>query len=168
MRETDSGAMNCASAIAMVAPVTIKMLRSYMAGSDDVSRSSYRFQQGLSAQRLLIGEHGGQARLRHISRARFAVSVRGLVGRAIDIGCTRRWGGPPVYWSRNSPAGERIDPPTSENSEATPVEILASSLLTPSSENAQPEVERDWTRPHKRLSLPRSLSSKLWGKSRSR
>jgi hypothetical protein len=60
-----------------------------------------------------------------------------------------------------SPVDERIDPPT-------PVEILASSLLTPSSENAQPEVERDWTRPHKRLSLPRSLSSKLWGKSRSR
>jgi hypothetical protein len=67
-----------------------------------------------------------------------------------------------------SPVGEQIDPPTSENSEATPVEILASSLLTPSSENAQPEVERDWTRPDKRLSLPRSLSSKLWGKSRSR
>ena len=60
--------------------------------ADDVSRSSYRFQQGLSAQRLLIGEHGGQARLRHISRARIAVSLRGLVGRAIDIGCTRRWG----------------------------------------------------------------------------
>jgi len=58
-----------------------------------------------------------------------------------------------------SPAGERIDPPSSESSEATLVEILASSLLTPSSENAQPEVERDWTRPHKRLSLPRSLSS---------
>jgi hypothetical protein len=57
--------MNCASAIAMVAPVTIKMLMSYMAGSDDVSRSSYRFQQGLSAQRF--GEHGGQARLRHIT-----------------------------------------------------------------------------------------------------
>ena len=67
-----------------------------------------------------------------------------------------------------SPVDERIDPPTSENSEATPVEILASSLLTPSSENAQPEVERDWTRPHKRLSLPRSVSSKLWGKLRSR
>ena len=31
-----------------------------------------------------------------------------------------------------SPVGEQIDPPTSENSEATPVEILASSLLTPS------------------------------------
>jgi hypothetical protein len=58
-----------------------------------------------------------------------------------------------------SPVGEQIDPPTSENSEATPVEILTSSLLTPSSENTQPEVERDWTRPHKRLSLPRSLSS---------
>ena len=57
---------------------------------------------------------------------------------------------------------------SSESSEATPVEILASSLLTPSSENAQPEAERDWTRPHKRLSLPRSLSSKLWGKSPSR
>ena len=67
-----------------------------------------------------------------------------------------------------SPVDERIDPPTSENSEATPVEILASSLLTPPSENAQPEVERDWTRPHKRLSLPRGLPSKLWGKSRSR
>ena len=67
-----------------------------------------------------------------------------------------------------SPVGERIDQPSSERSEATPVEILASSLLTPSSENAQPEVERDWTRPHKRLSLPRSVSSKLWGKSRSR
>jgi hypothetical protein len=67
-----------------------------------------------------------------------------------------------------SPVDERIDPPTSENSEATPVEILASSLLTPPSENAQPEVERDWTRPHKRLSLPRGLSSKLWGKSHSR
>ena len=40
------------------------------------------------------------------------------------------------------PVGEQIDPPTSENSEATPVEILASSLLTPSSENAQSEVER--------------------------
>jgi hypothetical protein len=67
-----------------------------------------------------------------------------------------------------SPVAERIDPPTSQNSEAAPVQILASSLLTPSSENAQPEVERDWTRPRKRLSLPRSLSSKLWGKSRSR
>ena len=67
-----------------------------------------------------------------------------------------------------SPVGERIDSPSSESSQATPVEILASSLLTSSSENAQPEVERDWTRPHKRLSLPRSLSSKLWGKSRSR
>ena len=30
--------------------------------ADEVSRSSYRFQQGQSAQRLLIGEHGGQAR----------------------------------------------------------------------------------------------------------
>ncbi len=67
-----------------------------------------------------------------------------------------------------SPEDERIDPPTSENSEATPVEILASSLLTPSSENAQPEVERGWTGPHKRLSLPRSLSAKLWRKPRSR
>jgi len=67
-----------------------------------------------------------------------------------------------------SPVGERIDPPSSESSEATPVEILASSLLTPSSENAQPEAARDWTGPHNRLSLPRSLSSKLWGKSRSR
>jgi hypothetical protein len=67
-----------------------------------------------------------------------------------------------------SPIGERSDPPSSESSEATPVEIPASSLLTSSSENAQPEVERDWTTPHKRLSLPRSLSSKLWGKSRSR
>src|ERR1700719_3761891 len=51
-----------------------------------------------------------------------------------------------------SPVGEQIDPPTSETSEATPVEILASSLPTPSSENAQREVERDWTRPDKRLS----------------
>ena len=67
-----------------------------------------------------------------------------------------------------SPVGEQIDQPTSENSEAPPVEMLASSLLTPSLENTQPEVERDWTRPDKRLSLPRSLSSKLWGKSRSR
>ena len=67
-----------------------------------------------------------------------------------------------------SPVDERIDPPTSEDSEATPgIEIPASSLLTPSSENAQPEVERDWTRLHNRLSLPQSLS-KLWGKSRSR
>jgi hypothetical protein len=65
-----------------------------------------------------------------------------------------------------SPLEERIDPPaSSESSEAMPVEMLASSLLPPSSENAQPEVERDWTRPHKRLSLPRSLSSKVWGKS---
>ncbi len=62
------------------------------------------------------------------------------------------------------PVDERIDPPPSENPEATPVQILASSLLTPSSENARPEVERDWTRPHNRLSLPRSLSAKLWGK----
>ena len=68
-----------------------------------------------------------------------------------------------------SPEDERIDPPTSENSEATPVEILASSLTTVSSEEAaHSEVECDWTRPHKRLSLPQSLSSKLWGKSRSR
>ena len=52
-----------------------------------------------------------------------------------------------------SPVDERIDPPTSENSEATPVEVLASSLLTPSSENAPPEVERD-SRPSERLSLP--------------
>ncbi len=62
-----------------------------------------------------------------------------------------------------SPVNERIDLPTSENSEATPVEILAASLLIPSSENAQPEVERDLTKPHNRLSLPRSLSAKLWG-----
>jgi hypothetical protein len=67
-----------------------------------------------------------------------------------------------------SPVGERIDPPSSESSEATPVEILASSLLTPSSENAQPEVERDWTSPRERLSLRRSVFPKLWGKSRSR
>src|SRR5436190_22532050 len=39
-----------------------------------------------------------------------------------------------------SPIGERIDPPRPETPEATPVAILASSLLTPSSENAQPEV----------------------------
>ena len=39
-----------------------------------------------------------------------------------------------------SPVGERIDPPSAETPEATPVAILASSLLTPSSENAQPEV----------------------------
>src|SRR5271169_55121 len=60
--------------------------------ADDVSRSSYRFPRGLSAQRLLIRERGGQARLRHISRTRIAVSLPGLVGRAIDIGRTRRWG----------------------------------------------------------------------------
>ncbi len=51
------------------------------------------------------------------------------------------------------PVVERIDLPTSENSEATPVEILAASLLIPSSENAPPEVERDWTKPHNRLSF---------------
>ena len=67
-----------------------------------------------------------------------------------------------------SPVDERVDPPTSENAEATPVEILASSLLPSSTENAQPEVERDWTTPCKRLALPRSLSSKLWGKPGSR
>ncbi len=60
------------------------------------------------------------------------------------------------------PVVERIDLPTSENSEATPVEILAASLLIPSSENAPPEVERDWTTSHNRLSLPRSLPAKLW------
>ncbi len=67
-----------------------------------------------------------------------------------------------------SPVGEQIEPPSSESSEGTPAEILASSLLTPSSENAQPEVERDWTRPSERLSLPRRLFPKLWGKSPSR
>jgi hypothetical protein len=67
-----------------------------------------------------------------------------------------------------APVDERIDRPTSQKSEATPVEILASSLTTLSSEDAQPNVQRDWTRPRKTLSLPRSLSSKLWGKSRSR
>src|SRR4029077_7166362 len=67
-----------------------------------------------------------------------------------------------------SPVGERIDPPSSESSEATPVEILAPSLLTSSSENAQPEGGRDWTTPNKKLSLPRTPTSKPWGKSRSR
>ena len=56
-----------------------------------------------------------------------------------------------------SPVGEQIDPPTSENSEVTPVEILASSLLTPSSENTQPEVQRDWTRPQLVAVLGRSI-----------
>ena len=65
-----------------------------------------------------------------------------------------------------SPLEERIDPPaSSESSESTPAGILASSLLTPSSENAHPEVERDRTRPRERLSLPRSVFPKLWGKS---
>ena len=67
-----------------------------------------------------------------------------------------------------APVDERSEPATSETSEATPVQVLASSLTTLSSENAPAEPERDWTRPHKRLSLPRSLSSKLWGKSGSR
>ena len=48
-------------------------------------------------------------------------------------------------WARlvqlENPVSERIDPPSSESSEATPAEILAFSLLTPSSENTQPEVE---------------------------
>jgi hypothetical protein len=65
-----------------------------------------------------------------------------------------------------SPLKERIDPPpSSESYEPTPAGILASSLLTPSSENAQPEAGRDWTRPCERLSLPRSAFPKLWGRS---
>src|SRR5512144_2988358 len=52
-----------------------------------------------------------------------------------------------------SPVDEQIEPPSSESSEATPVQVLASSLLAPPSENAQPEVKRDWTRLRERLSL---------------
>ena len=68
-----------------------------------------------------------------------------------------------------APLDERIDPPTAQKSQGTPVEILASSLATVSSEeDAHPEVERDWTRPSERLSLPRKLLPKLWAKSPSR
>ena len=67
-----------------------------------------------------------------------------------------------------SPVDEQIDPPSSKGSEATPVQVLASSLLTPPPENAQPEVKRDWTRLRERLSLPRSLPLKQWGKLLSR
>ena len=98
----------------------------------------------------------------------WAVESRDSAAREAFRQMATAWGRLAFNEEFTSPLDERIDPPTSENSEATPVEILASSLLTPSSENAQPEVERDWTRPRKRLSLPRSLSSKLWGKSRSR
>jgi hypothetical protein len=59
-----------------------------------------------------------------------------------------------------SPAGERID---SQKSEASPAKLLASSLPAPHS-----EVERDWTNGREKLSLPRRLSAKLWGKSVSR
>jgi hypothetical protein len=57
-----------------------------------------------------------------------------------------------------APVDERINPPISEKSEATPGEILASSLTTLPSD-VEPAAERDdWTRPQKRLSLPRTLS----------
>ena len=68
-----------------------------------------------------------------------------------------------------APLEERIEPPTAQKSEATPVEILASVLAAVSSEgDAHPQVERDWTRPSERLSLPRKLLPKLWAKSPSR
>ncbi len=67
-----------------------------------------------------------------------------------------------------SPVGEQIDPASSESSEATPAEILASSLLIPSSENAQVVGARLEESTRKRVSLPRSLSPKLWGKLLSR
>jgi len=63
-----------------------------------------------------------------------------------------------------TPLDERIDPPISGISETTPVKKLAALLTTQSSEDTQTETERGWTRPHKRLSLPRSLSSKVWDK----
>jgi hypothetical protein len=59
-----------------------------------------------------------------------------------------------------SPAGERID---SENSELSPVELLASSLTA-----AEYEVERWRKNPGEKLPFPRSLFPKLWGKSPSR
>ena len=99
----------------------------------------------------------------------WAVESRDSAAREAFRQMATAWGRLAFNEEFASPLDERIDPPpSSESSEPTPAEILASSLLTPSSENAQPEVQRDWTRPHKRLSLPRSLSSKLWGKSPSR
>ena len=65
-----------------------------------------------------------------------------------------------------SPVDERVDPPTSENSDATPLEILASSLLIPSSENAEPEVERATGRDHTRDWPCREASLQSCGASR--
>ena len=98
---------------------------------------------------------------RRLSKAcgQWAVESRDSAARIAFRQMATEWARLAFNEEFRSPVGEEIDPPTSENSEATPVEILASSLLTPSSENTQPEVQRDWTRPHKRLSLPRSLSS---------
>jgi hypothetical protein len=68
-----------------------------------------------------------------------------------------------------APLDERFDQPTAQKSQAAPVEILASALATVSAEeDAVPEVERDWTRPSERLSLPRKLFPKSWARSPSR
>ncbi len=60
----------------------------------------------------------------------------------------------------HSSEGEPIDPPTSESREPTPVEVLASPLLTPSSE--QGKIGRAWTTPRKKL---QNFFPKLWSKS---
>ena len=107
---------------------------------------------------------------RRLSKAcgQWAVESRDSAARIAFRQMATAWARLPFNEEFTSPVDERIDPPSSESSEATPAEILASSLLPPSSDNAQPEVERDWTRPHKRLTLLQSLTSKLWGKSPSR
>jgi hypothetical protein len=100
---------------------------------------------------------------------RWAVESRDSAARIAFREMATAWARLAFNEEFTAPLDERIDPPTAQKSEATAVEILASALTSVSSEeDALQEVERDWTRPHKRLSLPQSLSSKLWGKSRSR
>ena len=96
----------------------------------------------------------------------WAVESRDSAAREAFRQMATAWGRLAFNEEFTSPLDERIDPPpSSESSEPTPAEILTSSLLTPSSENAQPEVKRVWTSPRERLSLRRSVFPKLWGKS---
>jgi hypothetical protein len=96
----------------------------------------------------------------------WAVESRDSEAREAFRQMATAWGRLAFNEEFTSPLDERIDPPpSSESSEPTPAEILTSSLLTPPSENAQPEAKRDWTSPRERLSLRRSVFPKLWGKS---
>ena len=131
----------------------------------------------------LPGGPKSKSRVRHLARGmmetsaeacwrlskacgQWAVESRDSAAREAFRQMATAWGRLAFNEEFTSPLDERIDPPpSSESSEPTPAEILASSLLTPSSENAQPEVKRDWTSPRERLSLRRSVFPKLWGKS---